>query len=462
MNDPRSGAGWEMAVMGTVLADPHAMDAAESLSPQDFTGSHRSLWLEIIALHRRNALDPRALVEGIRSSGDLDIIGADHGDPLVRGENYIEELLTYRGAQIDEYVARVIDHATRRQLRETAALIAADAMGEKPSDDLLDEAERRIMALRRARGITGVSLGAILQAYMPRMHAMIAGTARPAFVPRVSAVRDIVGHFDDNDFVLVAGRPGEGKSSYLRFEAFWKAKEGIPGIIFNLENDEAEYAKGALALETGIDSFKMREPRLLTNADKERIQQAAQDLMALPIEIVTLGGPSVTEIERIARAKMRAIKPKWIMVDYIQLINNGIENRVQDVSMSSQALRAMAMKNRLGVPVIAACQLSRAIENRPRMAPPELSDLRESGSLEQDATIVVFVRSAWSRHEPPREEVLRFPENRDPETGGPAAVLRSIPVQFHVAKNRNGPIGVSERVKWGKHTGQFQTLMRTP
>ncbi len=116
------------------------------------------------------------------------------------------------------------------------------------------------------------------------------------------------------------------------------------------------------------------------------------------------------------------------------------------------------MKDQLHVPVMCAAQLSRAIESRGPNSEPYLADLRESGSLEQDATVVMFVRPVWSTS-PSREMVARFPENTD-ERGLRLPVIRAAPVRFHVLKNRNGPTGVTSEIKWSKHTGNFQTLTR--
>ena len=453
-----NGIGWERSVIGTVLADTATMEIAIDLAPQDFTGSHRTIWRHAVALHQRSALEPRALIEALRAAKELDELGMDL-DNEMHGEDYLRFCFEFRGGQIEEYVRQVAENATRKQLREAAALIAADCVdGEATSDDLLDEAERRIMALRRTRTTTGATIGQITSAFMHRMDGMRSGDIKPAFEVRLQALKDVVTYIDQSDFVLIAGRPGDGKSSYLRFEAFYKAKQGVPGLIFNLENTEIEYAKGFISLDTGIDSVKLRDPRRLSRNELERVKRSAQGLMDLPLEIMTLGSPSVAEIERIARAKMNTLRPQYIMVDYVQLIHNGLTNPVHDVSLSSQTLKAMTMKNRLNVPIISAAQLSRAIERRGRGSAPELSDLRESGSLEQDATIVVFPRSEWN--DPGPQEISRFPENVDTQSTRLLPTIRAVPMRFYVRKNRNGPVGVTDEIKWCMHTGAYYTLRR--
>ena len=357
-----------------------------------------------------------------------------------------------------EYVRNVIDSSIKRQLKESASLIALDANTERDADEILDEAERRIMGLRRSRKLEGIPISEIIDTFLPVMEGMRAGEIEPAIVPQLQAIKDIVGYYENSDYIIVAGRPGEGKSSYLRFEAQRLAEMGKNVLIFNLENDEIEYARYSVALRTGIDSKKLKQPRLLSRAELERVRTAAGELRTLPIEVVTLGSPSVSEIARIARSKYRSFEQDIVILDYVQLINNGLNNRVQDVTLSSQTLRALAMKNQLNIPVICAAQLSRAIENRGPGSAPQLSDLRESGSLEQDATVVMFVRPVWSSA-PSRQQVLEFPENRD-ERGLMRPVHRAVPARFHILKNRNGPVGVTPEVKWSKHTGNFQTLTR--
>ena len=187
----------------------------------------------------------------------------------------------------------------------------------------------------------------------------------------------------------------------------------------------------------------------------ERVRASAKDVARLPIKIVTLGNPSVAEIERIARSVAKSFPPRFITVDYIQLVRNGIDNRVNDVSLTSGVLRSMAMKDKFNVPVFAASQLSRDIVRRGVNAKPDLADLRDSGSLEQDATMVIFPRDVWNN--PDAKKLAIFKENID-ENGRVKLQARAVPVRFWIEKNRNGPTGISEEVKWDKGTGKYETL----
>jgi replicative DNA helicase len=142
-----------------------------------------------------------------------------------------------------------------------------------------------------------------------------------------------------------------------------------------------------------------------------------------------------------------------VVIDYIQLISNGGEKRVDDVGKTTLALKSFT--GQMGVPILGASQLSRNIEHRAPGSDPMLADLRESGSIEQDATIVAFLRTPWVN--PTREQKMSFPENVD-ERGMVLDRLKVIPIRFHFEKNRNGPTGISDTVRWRKHTGEFDTL----
>jgi replicative DNA helicase len=245
-------------------------------------------------------------------------------------------------------------------------------------------------------------------------------------------------------------------SSWMRYEFYQAArKHGRSVGILNYENDPLEYARYFLAIETAIDSKKIRRPSLLSEREKGRIREAAQTLSRLPIRVVT------TERNvnaAIAKARKMVVQDKITLlgVDYVQLLNNGIENRVNDVSMTTGRLRAFALDYH--VPVIANAQLSRDIERRGEASEPRLDDLRESGSLEQDATLVMFPRPVRN----PSVSVLEmFPENFDEASGQLLNTRpRAVPVIFHVLKNRNGTTGVSDPVKWCKHLDTYQTLSR--
>jgi replicative DNA helicase len=235
-------------------------------------------------------------------------------------------------------------------------------------------------------------------------------------------------------------------SSYMRWEAYKEAQSGRRVAIVNLENSETEYARWMVAMHTQIDAELLRHPRSLSPDQLQAVRDAIADLRGMPLKIITLGSPSAQEVMRALLPEVRAgAKSMW--VDYIQKMYNGIDNRVNDISISSSLLRGFALKHH----VVVGCgaQLSRSIIARGENAEPEQSDLRESGSLEQEATHILFPRKLWAR--PTDQDLRQFPENRDGR-------VRVIPVHFYIKKNRNGPEGVSGHIIWKKHINHYETL----
>ncbi len=444
---------WENAVIGTALASPSAMQEAEELVPSDFTGPNQIVWAEMLALHNQGGVDPRALIEALRRASDWPGYASDAGNP----EDYIANLISYRGDAMSTYVNKVLGESIKRSLKRSAALIAAEVNSgeEKDANELLDYAEKQILSLRRNRMNNGITMADLIGVFIPRLEGMRAGTIKPAWVPKCQAVKNIIDFAEGSDFIIIAARPGEGKSSFVRYEAFHRALSGGHPIIFNLENDPIEYARYMIALDTGIDSRKLRAPNELTPDQLVQIKQSAEKLSRLSLRIVTMARPSVLDILRTARRKVSEQKADLIAVDYIQLVDNGKSRKVDDVAETTGTLRGLALQ--MGVPVLAASQLSRDIEKRGQGSDPLLSDLRDSGSIEQDATIVGFVRSIWT--DPTPQQMMIFPENVGPD-GRPLPRMKAIPVRFHIEKNRNGEAGISEPVKWNKAIGSFQTLAR--
>lgn len=440
---------WEKSVIATVLSDAPAMESALDLRPSDFTGPNQSIWAEIMVLHNRGQLDSRALLNSLRSSPDWTRLGNGRAP-----EEYLAEVMSFRGDTINVYVEHVLEAAVRRALQANAALIAAEAAdNRRTAADLLDYAEQRILSLRRDRSVGGMTMADLVGVFIPRLDGLRAGTIRPAWTPDVIAVRDIIQYAEPAEFMLVAARPGEGKSSYLRYEADEAALRGQHVTIFNAENDPIEYPRYLIAKRSGVDSMLLKSPRMMNEQQLERVKQAAEALARAPIRIYNAAGMNAQQIVRLARKAIVEDHTGLIMMDYIQLVSNGIESRVNDISETSRLFRVCALQ--YGVPWMVAAQLSRAIETRSREdANPKLSDLRDSGSLEQDATIVMFPRS-WANAGP--VQYGQYPENLD-RSGHLLPRPKAVSVWFHVLKNRNGDAGVSDEVKWLKHLDKFQTL----
>ena len=443
--------GWEQCALGTLIYDPEKMDQATTLLPSDFSGSHQRIFSEMISLHSRGILEPRALIEKLREENRLDSCSDIFSD--TSGEQYILQLVSQRGAALDEYIRNVKGLSGKRQLEAASALIAADALDRHLSfSDALDSAERRLVALRRDQEVVrGTSIGDLFRVFLDRVHNFIAGTFVPAYVPQIPEIREMCQYLEDDEYVVAAARPGDGKSSTMRYDFLKSALSGSPTLIVNLENNELEYAKAAIAIELGIDTMRLKDPRLLGEDELRRVVEKADELSSVPWHIISMAGPSANEIDRSIRPYIREHSIALIGIDYVQLVYNGIENKNDNLSLSSQTFRTMTRKYR--VPMIVNAQLNRQIEHRGVNAQPLLSDLRDSGTLEQDATQVWFYRSMWA--DPTDAQIRMFPQNIT-ESG--ELVPRAMPYRTVVGKNRNGPTGVTRPYLWDKATGIYSGL----
>jgi replicative DNA helicase len=297
--------------------------------------------------------------------------------------------------------------------------------------------------------------------YVPRLDGLRDGTITPSWIPDLVAVREVIQFAEATDLITIAARPGDGKSSFLRYEMLKYAINGGRPLIFNLENDEMDYAMHFLSLFVNMDGLpiientKLKNPRLLSEDELRRVKEAARMLSRLPVTIVTIGSPTVSQVIQIARRKIAEKHCDLIGLDYVQLIRNGNkENRNDDIGETTGALRGLNLD--MHIPILMNAQLNREIERRGKDdAGPQLSDLRDSGSIEQDSTHVIFPRSLWK--DPSIEQMRIFPENMD-ERNRPLPRLKAIPMVFYVRKNRNGPTGPSTPVKWTKTTGDFSTM----
>lgn len=436
--------GWEKALIGTALADPDRMADAVDVVPSDLTGCHQIMWAEMMSLYQRGSLGPRALTEALRQQGALANLGFVDTST---GEAYIAEVMRWRGDEMPEYATNVIGASTKKQLGLVAALIRSEAGDDSiPAEEALDSAEKRVMSLRRQRSDEGDTAMALMTALSSRLD----GDARPGWIPEQKEIAEVVQFAEEDDFIIVAARPGEGKSSLLRYELGMKAvRDNVPGLLINMENSQIEIARSLVTMFTGLDKTKLKTGQL-TDEERQMVNDWINRISKSPLVVHSVPNPSAVQVDRICRQAVHKHGVKLIGVDYVQLMSNGIQNMVQDVSLSSKTLRGIALRH--GVPVFAAAQMSRSIEHRGADAEPKLSDLRESGSLEQDATMVIFPRRVWA--EPSGEQLAMFPENRN----GTEIEENAIPVRFHVAKSRNSRIGITKEVLWVKATNRYRSL----
>ena len=420
----------EQAVLGAMLLDADAaMRAAEHVDDTMFyREGHRRLFRAMFAITERGgAVDPLTLADELDRRGELDASG---------GREYLAFLLDAVPTVANvEYHARIVkEKALLRRLIEVSTEIVGEAFeGRTMASDLLDIAESRIFSLGQSKERSGFSR--IKELLWPAMEKLELLAQRESSITGVPSGFHDLDHltsgFQPSDLVIVAARPSMGKTAFtlnIAQHAAITAKTGV--AFFSLEMSKESLVQRMLASEALIDAQSLRKGGRALDESMPRLAQAAGILSHAPIFIDDTPGITLLEM----RAKARRLKSEHdiglIMVDYLQLMSGpaNSENRQQEVSQISRGLKGLAKE--LGVPVIALSQLSRAPEQRTGddKGRPQLSDLRESGAIEQDADVIMFIFRQEVYAE--RDENGRL---KDSTLEGKAEII--------VGKQRNGPTG---------------------
>lgn len=407
----------EEAVLGSLLIDPEALfRVAPFLKANDFY-IQKNAWIyeAILALHeRREPIDFVTICDELERREQLKEIG---------GAAYITQLINAvpSAIHVESYGHIVEQAAIRRRLINAASQIAQLAYQEAEEIDLtVDQAEQVLFSVsqrRITRDLTPIQ--EVIRSYYDRIEYLYAHQGEPLGVPTGYVDIDrMLGGLQRSDFIIIAARPSVGKTSLCLSIARNAARYGQHVAVFSLEMSKEQIVQRIVSAETGIDTQRLRMGNLHDN-EWPLFVEATGKLADLPIYIDDTPAISVLQLRTKARRLHSEHGLDLIFVDYLQLMSGDVhsENRVQEVSYISRSLKAIARE--LDVPVVAASQLSRAVEQRTDKR-PILADLRESGSLEQDADIVMFIY---------RDE-LYHPDTERPNI---ADVI--------IAKHRNGPTG---------------------
>lgn len=410
----------ERAVLGAILThSPHVNLALEVIEPCDFfRGAHTRIFERMIALTERNTvIDFITLKEELGRAGELDEVG---------GPAYIASLAdgVPRATNIQYYARIVKEKATLRNLIYAANKILTNAYeADEDVETIVDQAERDIFSVAEGRLAAGfVGMGDIVKANLGTMERLF---EEKRLITGVSSgfleLDEMTRGFQPGDLVIVAGRPSMGKTSLVLNVAEYVARQGQTVGFFSLEMSRESLFLRLVCGVAQLDSHRMMSGAI-GQKDYGRIATALDTLAAMPLHVDDTANVGVLEM----RAKARRLQAEHglglLVVDYLQLMQarGKFDNRTLELASISRSLKALAKE--LKVPVIALSQLSRAPEARSDHR-PQLSDLRESGALEQDADVVVLIY---------RDEVY----NRDPQNPD-AGVAELI-----LAKQRNGPTGV--------------------
>ena len=408
----------ERAVLGGMLIDNEAIHRViELLRPEDFyRDAHSKIYQAILSLYQAN--EPSDLVtvtNALKLANHLDAIG---------GASYLSSLVDQvpTSAHVGHYSKIIREKAVLRQLIDGATEIASRGYEEEGGiDEFLDKAESIIFDIATRR---------IQQGFVPMKEVVKAGfKAIEQSYERKESVTGVPSGYTDldrltsglqpSDLLIIAGRPSSGKTAFsLNIMEHAACDSKVPCAIFSLEMSKEQLVQRLLCARAEVDSYKMRGG-FLSESDWPKLTRAAGILSEAPIYIDDSAALTVLEM----RAKARRLKKEHglglLVVDYLQLVRANIrsDSREREISEISRGLKALAKE--LHVPVIALSQLNRGVENRNDKR-PMLSDLRESGSIEQDADVVMFIY---------RDEMYN-PESPD---AGKAEVI--------IGKQRNGPTG---------------------
>ncbi len=426
----------EMAVLGSMLLDEEAISVAiEALEKGSFYKEHhRKIFEAITDLFNANKpVDLITLTNELKRKEILDEVG---------GAGYLAALANAvpTAANISHYVSIVREKSILRHLINSGTKIVTMCYEHDGNvNEIVDQSEQLIFEIsnRRVSGtyipvkeIIKQSMESIDKLYQRKQHVTGIPTGFIEFDTKTAGLQP-------SDLIIVAGRPSMGKSALaLCMAEYASVIEKIPTAVFSLEMSKEQLVQRLLCSHAKIDAHKVRTG-FLSPSDWPKLTAAAGKLSEAPLYIDDSPGISVMEL----RAKARRLKAhhdiKLVILDYMQLMRgaSGVESRQQEISDISRSLKALARE--LSVPLIAISQLSRAVESRNDHR-PQLSDLRESGAIEQDADVVVLIM---------REEYY----NPTPDNQGIAEII--------IAKQRNGPVG-SVKLAFLKEYTRFENLAR--
>jgi replicative DNA helicase len=402
----------EACVLGAILIDKDAIVAvAEFLRPEHFYNENNALIFQALLdlYEERKPIDIVTLKNELKKRKILTKVG---------GSAYLANLVNQvpTAAHVEEYGRIIKDNYTKRELISAAAKITESAFDEsQEATAVLDRAEQAIFALSQ-KHLRQVFLPVkeILAESFDRLDELHKTAGGLRGIPTgFKDLDDTLAGMQDSNLIILAARPGLGKTAFaLGVARHVAVKEKLPVGFFSLEMSKEELVDRLLVAQADIDAWKLKTGRL-DEDDFTRLSEAMGELAEAPLFIDDTPALTVLEMRTKARRLMAEHGLRFLVVDYLQLMRSvrQLENRVQEVSEISMGLKNLARE--LKIPILALSQLSREVEKRGRKR-PQLADLRESGSIEQDADVVMFL---WREDEEDLENV-----------------------ELEIAKHRNGPL----------------------
>jgi replicative DNA helicase len=408
----------EMSVLGCLMLDKDAIIKIGDIVSADhfYDEKNKQIFEAILDLYTKNtSVDILTVTDWLEEKKLLDKVG---------GSSYLTQLVNAvpSAAHVTHYAYIVRKKGTLRKLIQAAGEISNIAFKEEGEmEDILDDAEQKLFNISQKHLKQNfVSIGNILHATFERIDELHRekGKLRGLATGYVD-LDNLLGGLQKSDLVVLAARPSMGKTSLaLDIMRNVAVNAKVPVGIFSLEMSKDQLVDRLLSSQSDVNLWKIRTGHL-NEDDFDNIGKAMGELSESPIFIDDAAGSNIMEIRTKARRLQSEHGVGLIVVDYLQLMEGrNQENRVQEVSEISRALKLLARE--LNVPVLALSQLSRGVENRPDKI-PQLADLRESGSIEQDADVVMFIY---------REEMYKGKDSKRPHIA-----------EIHIKKHRNGPTG---------------------
>lgn len=411
----------EESVLGALMLDKNAIiKVIDILTPADFyKPAHSKIYETIYNLFEKHEpIDILSVTSKLKENKELKEIG---------GSSYLTKLIDSvpTSSHVEHYAKIVKEKRLLRDLIKISAEITEQAIA--PSDDvenLLDEVEQKIFAIsQRSISQKFVAVKEELKSAYERIEKIHSGDTAYRGVPTgFTALDNLLSGLQKSDLIMIGARPSLGKTAFvLDIARHVAVRENQPVGLFSLEMSKEQVIDRLIAAEAQVPLWKLRAGRLKDDTDFELIQHALDTLSQSPIFIDDTPSPNILQMRSMARRLQAEHGLSLLVIDYLQLIQprTNSESMVQQITEISRGLKAMARE--LNVPVLAVSQLSRAVDQR-EVKVPRLSDLRESGSLEQDADVVIFI------YRKDRDKISLSPEEENL-------------AEIIVAKHRNGPLG---------------------
>ena len=415
----------EEAVLGGMLIDKRGVDEVIDILSEEvfYAPAHQKIYAAIDKLFKdAKAIDILTVREQLLENGTLKEIG---------GTDYLIGLTqkVSSSANIQEYARYIKGKYIKRRLIKMSNEVIEDAYNDEVvARNLLDEAEGKLFSISQGNTRTSESAHDLVLQAIKKIEELHNRKEEFSGVPSgFTQIDELTAGWQSTDLIIVAARPAMGKTAFTLSMARNIAVDSkIPVAFFSLEMSSIQLITRLISSETGISSDKLRTGKL-TEADFERLTHKTQSLLEAPLYIDDTPSLSIFDLRAKARKMVSQHKVKIIFIDYLQLMTantsgKGVGNREQEISTISRNLKALAKE--LDLPIIALSQLSRNVESRLGHKRPQLSDLRESGAIEQDADIVTFLY---------RPEYYKLDTWDDAE-----ATSTANQAEFIVAKHRNG------------------------